>query len=66
MVIELVEGVSAILDILKALLGAIECYESDITYVMTLSVKGAMVARDKYTAKIIDQEVMEQIQCCLS
>ena len=61
MVIEVLEGISAILDIVKALLGAMESYAADITYVMMLSIKGAMVARDKYTAKIIVQAV-EQLQ----
>ena len=46
MVIELVECVSAILDIVKAMLGAVESYAADITYVMTLSIKGAMLGRE--------------------
>ena len=62
LVIELAKGVRAILGVLKALVRAMESYASDITYLMTLSIKGAMVAKDKNTAKIINQAVMPQIQ----
>ena len=41
LVIELVEGLSAMLDIVKALLGAMEGYTADIPYVMTLNIKGS-------------------------
>ena len=56
LVIEIVEGVRAVLDVMKTLVGAVDSYASDITYMITLSIKGA---RDKCNAKIIDQAVMQ-------
>ena len=54
-VIEIAEGVRAVLDVMKTLVGSFDSYVSHITYVMTLAINGAMVARDRYTSKIIDQ-----------
>ena len=59
--IELVEGLSAMLDIVKALLGPMESCIANITFVMTLGIKGAIVAREKHSSQIIDQ-VVEQLQ----
>ena len=61
LVIELVEGLSAMLNIVKALLGAIEGYIADITFVVTLGIKGALVSRERHSSQIIDRAV-EQLQ----
>ena len=55
LVIEIAEGVRAVLDVMKILVASFDSYVTDISYVMTLAIKGAMVARDRCTSKIIDQ-----------
>ena len=57
LVIELVEGLNAMLDIVKALLGAIEGYIADITFVSTLGIKGALLSRERHSSQIIDRAV---------
>ena len=55
LVIEIAEGIRAVLVVMKTLVGSIDSYVSDITYVRTHGIKGVMVARDRCTSKIIDQ-----------
>ena len=59
LVIELVEGLNAMLKIVEALLGAIEGYIGDITFVATLRIKGALVSRERHSFQIIDRAVQQ-------
>ena len=61
LIIELVEGLSAKLNIVKALNGAIEGYITDITFEVTLGIKGTLVSRERHSSQIIERAV-EQLQ----
>ena len=59
LVIKLVECLNAMLEIVKVLLGAIEGYIADITFIATLGIKGALVSRERHSFQIIDRAVQQ-------